>query len=160
MRNENPFPQTSPSFEQLWAQASRQLNWISHRHGPLVLRVSIGVVFLWFGVLKFFPAVSPAEELALRTLTTLTFELVPARALLIGLAIFESAIGVCFVTGFGRRFALPLLVAHMLGTGLPFLMFPGQLFQGSMFVPTFLGQYIVKNIIIVSAALVLQRRWR
>ena len=86
--------------------------------------------------------------------------LVPGRALLFGLATFETAIGACFVAGAYRRVALLLLIAHMLGTGLPFLLFPGQLFNHSVLVPTFLGQYILKNIIIVSAALVLLRRWR
>jgi uncharacterized membrane protein YphA (DoxX/SURF4 family) len=38
------------------------------RYGPMLLRVSLGIVFLWFGILKFFPSASPAEELASRTI--------------------------------------------------------------------------------------------
>jgi uncharacterized membrane protein YkgB len=48
------------------------------RHGITLLRVSLGVVFLWFGVLKFFPGLSPAQSLAARTIHTLTFGMVPA----------------------------------------------------------------------------------
>ena len=161
MRNSHPLVSTqAQSFERITADLGRWLDTFSHRHGPIALRVSIGVVFLWFGVLKFFPSVSPAETIAIETLTTLTLGLVPARVLMFGLAAFETTIGVCFVAGVYRKVALPLLIAHMLGTGLPFLMFPGQLFDHHPLVPTFLGQYILKNIIIVSAAVVLLRRWR
>jgi uncharacterized membrane protein YphA (DoxX/SURF4 family) len=125
------------------------------RHGPRALRVSIGIVFLWFGVLKFFPSVSPAEEIAIRTLRALSFDLVPGPALLLGLAVFETALGACFILGLFQRIALPLLILHMLGTATPFLLFPTELFARA-FVPTFLGQYIVKNIVIVCAALVLR----
>ena len=38
-------------------------SWMS-ANGVLILRVSLGVVFLWFGFLKFFPGVSPAQNLA------------------------------------------------------------------------------------------------
>jgi len=161
MRNSHPFIHSqSQSLGQSPPELRHRLDAVSHRYGPLALRLSIGIVFLWFGVLKFFPSVSPAEAIAIETLTTLTLGLVPSRALLFGLAAFETAIGACFVAGAYRRVALLLLMAHMLGTGLPFLMFPGQLFNDSVLVPTFLGQYILKNIIIVSASLVLLRRWR
>jgi uncharacterized membrane protein YphA (DoxX/SURF4 family) len=161
MRDSQPLIQNPrQSIEQISSELGRRLDALSHRHGPLALRVSIGIVFLWFGVLKFFPSVSPAEQIAVDTLTTLTLGLVPGRALMFGLAAFETTIGACFLAGAYRRIALPLLVAHMLGTGLPFLMFPGQLFDRAPLVPTFLGQYILKNIIIVAAAVVLLRRWR
>jgi uncharacterized membrane protein YphA (DoxX/SURF4 family) len=135
----------------------RLQDW-SRRHGPRVLRISIGLVFTWFGVLKFFPSVSSAEPIAVETLSKLTLGLVPERLLVLGLATFETGLGICFVLGLYRRLALLFLVAHMCGTALPFFMFPTELFS-QLFVPTFLGQYILKNMIIVSAALALLRRW-
>lgn len=161
MRDSQPLIQNhARSIEQISSDLGRRLDALSHRLGPPALRISIGIVFLWFGVLKFFPSVSPAEEIAVETLTRLTLGLVPGRALMLGLAVFETTIGACFVAGAYRKFAVPLLAAHMLGTALPFLMFPGQLFDHNPLVPTFLGQYILKNIIIVGAAATLLRRWR
>lgn len=161
MRNSQPVMyEQRLSSERVSSAFGQRLDRLSYAHGPAALRISIGVVFLWFGALKLFPNVSPAETIAVDTLTTLTLGLVPARALALGLAVFEMTIGACFISGTYRRVALPLLIAHMLGTGLPFFMFPSQLFDHSPFVPTLLGQYILKNMIILSAAVVLLRRWR
>jgi uncharacterized membrane protein YphA (DoxX/SURF4 family) len=160
MRHSQPFTHSSPFIadDQSIRDLSRRLDDLSRRQGPRALRLSIGFVFAWFGVLKFFPSVSPAEQIAVDTLTQLTLSLIPGRALLFGLALFETGLGVCFVLGLYRRLALLMLIAHMCGTALPFFMFPAQLFS-HVFVPTFLGQYILKNMIIVSAALALLRRW-
>ena len=46
--------------------------WLAN-HGVGVLRTNVGIVFFWFGVLKFFPALSPAEDLAGRTISALSF---------------------------------------------------------------------------------------
>jgi uncharacterized membrane protein YphA (DoxX/SURF4 family) len=160
MRNSREFTQVTAfvGHDQLLRSLGERLDDLSRRHGPRALRLSIGLVFTWFGALKFFPSVSSAEQIAVQTLTTLTLGLVPGQNLLFGLAAFETALGVCFVLGLYRRFALLLLIAHMCGTAMPFFMFPSELFS-QLFVPTFLGQYILKNMIIVSAALALLRRW-
>ena len=54
----------------------RITNWMA-RYGILLLRISVGIVFFWFGFLKFFPGLSPAQDLATRTIDVLTFGLVP-----------------------------------------------------------------------------------
>ena len=151
MRNSQPL---------MYERISHRLDRLSHTHGPSALRISIGVVFLWFGALKCFPNVSPAETIAVDTLKTLSLGLVPARALVLCLAAFEIAVGMCFLCGAFRKVALPLLVVHMLGTGLPFFFFPSQLFDHCPLIPSLLGQYILKNIIILGAAIVLRPRWR
>lgn len=148
------------SHDSFRSRISLELNAISRRYGPAALRVSIGIVMVWFGVLKFFPNASPAEDIAVQTLSALTFGSLAGRTLLLGLAVFETLLGACFLAGLFPRIALPLLLVHMLGTALPFVLFPEQLFSHHLLVPTFLGQYIVKNIIIVSAAIVLKRQWR
>src|SRR5262245_26391464 len=84
-------------------------------HGLTLLRLAIGVVFFWFGILKFFPGVSPAEELAGRTIETLTGGLVPAATALPILATWEVAIGIGLFVGRWMRAVLMLLFVQMLG---------------------------------------------
>jgi uncharacterized membrane protein YphA (DoxX/SURF4 family) len=132
--------------------------WL-RRNAAGVLRISIGLVYVWFGVLKFFPAFSPAEPLATRTLSTLAMGLVPDGVALILLAVFETMIGILFLVGRFGGLALPMLYAHMAGTALPFLFFPKQLFLQFPYAPTFEAQYIFKNIIILCSALTLRKPW-
>ena len=68
------------------------VQWLA-RYSLTFLRIGMGIVFLWFGVLKFFPGLSPATDLAVRTIDMLTFGLIPGNISLILLAILESAIG-------------------------------------------------------------------
>lgn len=49
--------------------------WMA-RHGVKALRASLGIIIFWFGLLKFFPGLSPAEGLATITIGMLTFGLV------------------------------------------------------------------------------------
>jgi uncharacterized membrane protein YphA (DoxX/SURF4 family) len=160
MRNSHPLVQSNPTLSELASDLAQSAEAALDRQSIPLLRRSIGVVFLWFGVLKFFTGMSPAEDIAVLTLQKLTLGLVPAQLLLVGLAGFEVTIGACFVAGLAPRLALPLLLLHMCGTALPLLMFPSMTFTHLPFVPSFLGQYILKNMIIVSAGLVLLRRWR
>jgi uncharacterized membrane protein YphA (DoxX/SURF4 family) len=118
------------------------------------LRIALGVVFLWFGVLKFFPNLSPAELLAARTIEQLTFGIVKPHVSLPVLAAWESIIGVGLILGRGLRGVLFLLAVQMLGTLTPLLLFPGETFQVFPFVPTLEGQYIIKNIVLIGAAMV------
>jgi uncharacterized membrane protein YkgB len=124
-------------------------------HGLTLLRLAIGIVFLWFGVLKFFPGASPAEQLAGRTIETLTLGIVPQSVALPILAIWESAIGIGMIAGRWMRAVLLLLFVQMLGTITPLFLFPTETFRTFPVAPTLEGQYIIKNIVIVSAAFVL-----
>jgi uncharacterized membrane protein YphA (DoxX/SURF4 family) len=124
-------------------------------HGLTLLRLAIGVVFFWFGVLKYFPGASPAEELAGRTIETLTGGLVPSATALPILATWEVAIGIGLFIGRWMRAVLLLLFVQMLGTITPLFLFPSETFTIFPVVPTLQGQYIIKNIVIVSAAIVL-----
>lgn len=132
----------------------RLTRWMA-RHGIGLLRVSLGVVFLWFGVLKFFPGLSPAEELAGRTIARLTFGLISPGTALVLLAGLETAIGLGLVTGLVLRLTLLLLGFQMLGTVTPLFLFPTEAFAAFPFVPTLEGQYIIKNLVLVSAGIVL-----
>ncbi len=124
------------------------------RIGVPILRVALGVVFLWFGVLKFFPGVSPAETLAARTIEQLTFGAVRPNVSLPVLAAWESLIGIGLILNVWMRGILLLLAIQMLGTFTPLVLFPTETFTVWPFVPTLEGQYIIKNIVLIGAAMV------
>lgn len=126
--------------------------WMA-RHGMTLLRISIGIVFFWFGILKFVPGLSPADELATRTITTLTFGLVQPELSRPLLALWEVVIGLGFISGRFMRAIILLLFAQMVGTVTPLFLFSNEMFSRFPLVPTLEGQYIIKNIIIVSAAI-------
>lgn len=129
----------------------RITRWMAE-HGLTFLRASIGVVFFWFGVLKFWPDLSPADALATATIDELTFGMVPETPARILLAALETAIGVGLILGKWMRVTLLLLIGQMLGTITPLFLFP-DLTWSQFLVPTLEGQYILKNVVLVSAAL-------
>ena len=138
-------------FETLDAQMTR---WMA-RNGVQLLRIALGVVFLWFGALKLFPSLSPAQELAGRTITILTLGIVPPNVSIPILAVWECVIGLGLISGRWMRATIFLLVAQMAGTMLPLAFFPESTFTRLPYAPTLEGQYIIKNLVLVTAALVL-----
>ena len=128
--------------------------WMA-RNGILLLRISIGIVFIWFGVLKFFPGVSPAEGLATRTIQLLSFGLIEPQVSILILAVWETVIGVGLLTGLFLREILLLLFLQMLGTLTPVFLFPAEVFRSVPLVPTLEGQYIIKNLVLISAGIVI-----
>lgn len=125
------------------------------KHQFSILRICIGVLFLWFGALKFFPGVSPAEGIATKTLDLMTFHLFPKTLLYSSLAVLEFALGALLV--FRREFRLTfwLLIFHMCCTIMPLFILQEVTFVNFPYQLTIEGQYIVKNIVIISAAIVL-----
>ena len=122
--------------------------------GVPLLRIALGVVFFWFGVLKFFPNLSPAEELAARTIQTISFGAIGPTISLPVLAAWECLIGLGLILGKFLRATLALLAVQMLGTFLPLLLFPQETFTVFPIAPTLEGQYIIKNVVLVGAAIV------
>jgi uncharacterized membrane protein YkgB len=131
----------------------RITRWMA-RHGPTLLRLSLGLVFLWFGALKFLPGSSPAEGLATRTISTLSGGRVPVSVSLPVLAAWECLIGLGLLTGRFLRATLALLFVQMLGTLTPLALFPHEVFVRIPFMPTLEGQYIIKNLVLISAGVV------
>ena len=119
------------------------------------IRISLGVIFFWFGVLKFFPGLSPAQELATKTISGLTFGLVPPNVTIYVLAAWECTIGLGLIFGVFLRATLALLFLQMLGTFSPLVLFPHEAFSHVPNAPTMEGQYIIKNLVLVSAGLVI-----
>ncbi|MEV0125087.1 DoxX family protein [Streptomyces sp. NPDC050703] len=145
---------TGAEHEGQAGRAARSLTRRVQRRGPALLRVCVGMVFLCFGVLKFFPAASPAEGVAVRATTKLTLGLLPPDMTLPMLAAGETAIGLGLVTGVLLRLALVGFFAHMAGVFSALVLLPGEMWQGGMPVPTLAGQYVIKNVILVAACLV------
>ncbi len=119
-----------------------------------VLRIGLGVVFLWFGALKFFPGLSPAQDLAARTIEELSGGLIAPAVSLPVLAAWESLIGLGLLTGRFLRATLFLLALQMIGTLTPLILFPAETFTRFPIVPTLEGQYIIKNVVLIGAAMV------
>lgn len=128
--------------------------WMA-RYGVRLLRISLGLVFFWFGILKFFPDLSPAQDLAARTIDLLTFGIVPPEVALPVLAGWEVLIGLGLITGWFMRATLLLMVVQMMGTITPLFLFPAETWTVFPIAPTLEGQYIIKNVVLVSAAIVI-----
>lgn len=128
--------------------------WMANQ-GIKLLRISIGIIFLWFGALKFFEGLSPAQNIAVDTIDVITFGLLSDQIILYGLAIWEVLIGLGLLFNIFLRETLLLLYLQMIGTFTPVFLFPDQVFTVFPYGLTFEGQYIIKNLVVVSAGITL-----
>ena len=118
--------------------------------GIKFLRIGLGIVFFWFGMLKFFPGMSPAEELVRNTIYFIDPDIfVPI------LAGWEALIGIGLITGKFMRVTLLLLYLQMPGTALPLILLPDLVWNIFPYGLTLEGQYIIKNLVLIGAGLVL-----
>lgn len=128
---------------------ARITRWMA-RHGIAFLRIALGAVFVWFGALKLVPGLSPAEDLVVATVPFL-----PPGFFLPFLGLWEIAIGLGFLTGRALRLTILLLLLQMPGTLSPVVLLPERVFTAFPFGLTLEGQYIVKNMVLIAAALVI-----
>lgn len=115
-----------------------------------VARIGLFIVFFWFGILKVVglsPASTLVQNLFEQTVPFMTF---PTFIVLFGL--FECLIGVLFLIKGAERVVLPLLAFHMATTFMPLMLLPTETWSGFL-VPTLEGQYIIKNVVIIAAAM-------
>ena len=124
-------------------------HWMA-RYGLLIMRLGLGVVFFWFGALKLVPGLSPAEDLVKSTIY-----FVDPNLFLPVLAVWEMAIGLGLITGKWMRLTLLLLFLQMPGTALPLVLLPQVTWTAFPYGLTMEGQYIIKNLALIGAALVL-----
>lgn len=123
--------------------------WMA-RYGLLIMRIGLGIVFFWFGALKLFPGLSPAEQLVRNTVYFIDPDLfIPI------LAVWEMAIGIGLIFGIFMRVTLLLLFLQMPGTALPLVVLPEVVWTSFPFGLTLEGQYIIKNLVLIGAGLVL-----
>ena len=133
----------------------RHFNIIDHaiaswmeRHGLLLLRISVALIFIWFGALKPF-RISPADDLIQRTVYWFDPDVfIPI------LGAWEVLIGACLLVRPLIRVAILLLFLQMPGTFLPLVLLPDVCFTHVPWAPTLEGQYIIKNLVLISAAIV------
>ncbi len=141
-------------IRQLYCQADVRIVALMRQYGIALLRISVGIVFFWFGALKFFPGLSPATGIATATIERLTFGLIQPQVSILILAAWEVLIGLGLLSGKYLRATLFLLFTQMLGTMTPLLLFPAETFTRFPYAPTLEGQYIIKNLVLISAGLV------
>ena len=122
--------------------------WMN-RCGFLFLKYSLALVFIWFGALKF-TGIGPANELVKRTVYWF-----PPEVFIPVLGWWEVAIGVCLLYRPLIRLAILLLLVQMPGTMLPLVILPEVCFTQIPFGLTLEGQYIVKNLVLISAAILI-----
>lgn len=133
-------------------------NQIHHQlvlHSIAALRIAVGAIFLGFGILKFFPGVSPAQELTEATTHILFLGLVPGDVAIVMIATLECVIGICLLVNRGMRLAIWLLAIEFIGILSPLALLPGRLFNGPDGAPNLEGQYVLKDLILVAAGLVI-----
>jgi uncharacterized membrane protein YphA (DoxX/SURF4 family) len=129
----------------------RLQGWLS-AHSITVLRVALGSIFLAFGVLKLFPGYSPAAQIAARTLDRLTLGVVSGETAVLVTAVTETVIGLTLVTGVFLRIGLVVLAGALVGIMSPLVLFTSELFPHG---PSLLGQYVLKDVILAAAGLVI-----
>lgn len=123
-----------------------------NKHSLAILRVSLAVIFIWFGALKLYGQ-SPATELITKTVYWFDPNIfVPI------LGIWEVLIGICMLSKSLHRPGLFLLALQMPGTFLPLVLLPEVCFVNFPFDLTLEGQYIIKNLVLIGAGLVVGSR--
>lgn len=124
-------------------------------NGITLLRISMGIIFFWFGLLKFFEGLSPAESLAIRTIDILSFGLIGPDVIRYGLGAWEVLIGIGLIFKLFLRETLLLMFLQMLGTMTPIFLLPDEVFTAFPYGLTLEGQYIVKNLVVISGGIVI-----
>ncbi len=134
-------------------EIDQKISTFMERWGVLAVRISFGIIFIWFGILKPF-GISAAESLVLATVPWLPVFEGETWVAIIGW--WEVVIGIAFLFRKTIRIAIALLALQMIGTFMPLVFLPEVTFQPGLipFGPTMEGQYIIKNLMIISAALV------
>ena len=119
------------------------------------IRLALGLIFVWYGMLKFFPELSPAEVLATKTIDLMFFGLFSEAVSIKLLASWEVIIGVGLLLGIYTRFVISMFLIHMVCTFAPLVLLPEISFTQAPYAFTIVGQYIVKNIVFILAGILI-----
>jgi putative oxidoreductase len=145
----NAGPVRPPPFRVLAEVGDRGVA-LARRHGTLVLRLALGTVFVWFGLLKLVHA-SPASDM-IRGLLAATAPFVPVEPAVLVLGVVEVIIGLGFLTWIAPRLTLLLFLPQMLSTFGTLFFLPGSMFQrGDPLLLSMSGEFVVKNLILLAA---------
>lgn len=119
------------------------------RHGHRFERWALGILFAWFGLLKIFDQVTATSIIAKSVYWFDASLVVPV------LGWWEVLIGLCLVIPNAQRLAIFLLAIRLPGTFLALYYHAHECFESNIFIPTIQGQYLLKELAIVGAALVI-----
>ena len=145
-------PSKKNSMKQVFEKIDQTIAKYMDRWGISMVKTSFAIIFFWFGILKPF-GWSTAIPLVMETVAWLPFLAPESWVNIIGW--WEVAIGILFLFQKTIRIAIALLFLQMFGTFMPLVVLPEVVYQDSnVFLPTLEGQYIIKNMMIISAALV------
>lgn len=114
-----------------------------------ILRIALGIVFVWFGALKIF-GISPIADVVVATLFFL-----PAQTAVVGMGLIDLIIGIGLLSGLAMRVVLLLFLLQMLGTFVTMIIRPDLVFNGNPLELTKNGEFIIKNLVLISAGLVI-----
>src|SRR5690606_24321409 len=126
---------------------------ISRINRNRLLTISIGIIYLWFCVLEFFPEVSSADSLAKETISFLTFIFISVKLSIFIIAHSDISISLLLILNYQLKKVVIAAIIHLIMTFVPMLFFPETSFSDTPFALTLLGQYIMKNIVIICALL-------
>ena len=142
--------QENPSLISLLFELDNLLLTSLRRWSITALRLALGAVFLWFGALKLF-ANSPVTSLIRETYTFL-----PVSIFILVLGVWEMLIGIGIIFKRALRCVLILVTIHLVGTFTAIWFKPGLFFvQGVPFCLTVDGEFVMKNLVLITAALVI-----
>ena len=120
------------------------------RYGVTALRVAVAIVFIWFGALKVIDR-SPVEGLVKDTIFFL-----PEDTFFVVIGVWEIIIGVGLLVPVLLRLTLALFWLQMAGTFLSLIVLPDRAFQdGNPLLLDVTGEFIVKNLVLIAAGLVI-----
>jgi putative oxidoreductase len=132
-------------FNELIPAIDARVVGFTRRHGMRILRLALGIVFVWFGALKVFGA-SPVADLVASMLSWL-----PQDLAVRGLGVLEVLVGFGLITGVAIRVTLALFFVQMIGTFAVLLVHAPAAFDGNPLRLTLLGEFVVKNLVLLAA---------
>jgi uncharacterized membrane protein YkgB len=138
------------TFNSFYFQFSSKME----KHSINLMRIALSLVYIWFGALKIV-GMSPAGELVKETVYWFKPEIfIPI------LGICEVFIGLGLLIRKWVPFAVVLLLLHMIATFFPIVILNSNCFDAFPYCPTLVGQYIIKNVVLASGALVIAGNYK
>ena len=126
------------------------------KYGDTISRIALFIIFFWFGILKVF-LLSPAGPLVIGLLKATFLGWIDPNTFVILFGIFEVVLGILILVPKLERITFALLLIHLFTTIMPLYIIPHEVWDG-IFVPNLVGQYIIKNVALLSLGLMLFAR--
>jgi len=127
----------------------QRVDYFLRRYSIPALRLSLGVVFLWFGALKI-AGYTPVTDLVARTV----YWVDPGWFVPV-LGVAEVFVGIGLITRRLMRLVLAVFALQMAGTFLVLILLPGVAFQaGNYLLLTVEGEFVIKNLVLLTAGMV------